>query len=465
MTEKAEEIIISNIYEELPEIVLELNRLFPRDKPLYLVGGAVRDFVLGKKPSDMDFTTKAKPEEIIKITKKWADGIWTVGMAFGTVGIIKNNQKLEITTFRSDVYEHGTRKPQVTFSETIEDDLIRRDFTVNAMAYHINKKALIDPCGGMKDLKDKILKTPREVGKSFTEDPLRMLRAIAFKATLDMDLSVDVFNGVVEFGHLIKTISSERIADELIKMLTSPRPSEALRLLFYTKLSDHFLPEFSALDIEQPTGYHHKNVLEHTLMVVDNAAPDPVLRLAALFHDIAKPKTRKLIEKRVHFYGHDILGAKMTRAALRRLKFSSNIVSQASKLVEMHMRPHTYREGVWTDSAVRRYIRDAGDILSLLNQLATADCTSLKPKVAWAAVEKQKELERQIEEVLRKEDIRAIKPLLNGHEIMEKFNIKPGPMVGKIQKTVLEAQIDGKIENKEEAWQLAQTIFKQSYES
>lgn len=455
------EIIIKNLKKELPREIVQLSSLFPEDKPLYLVGGAVRDILLRKKPTDWDFTTAAKPDEIIDYVRNWADGIWRVGLAFGTVGVIKNGIRYEITTFRSDIYKDGSRKPEITFSQTIEEDLIRRDFTVNSMAYQINDDKLIDPFGGLKDLRDGLLRTPRSVELSFTEDPLRMLRAITFTSTLNFQLNAEVYDGLVDFGHLLKNISAERIADELSKILLSEKPSQALHLLFYSKLSDYFLPEFSSLDIEQPTGFHHKNVLDHTLMVVDNTSPDLTLRLAALLHDIAKPICRKLDGKKVHFYGHDLTGSKMTRKIMRRLKFSSEMTQKVSKLVKMHMRPHTYREGVWTDSAIRRYIREAGDILPLLNQLTVADCTSLNPKVAWAAVEKQRELERQIDEVLEKENIMAIKPLISGTQIMEHFNIKPGPVIGKIHKIMLEKQIDGELSTIDAAWKLAEEIYKE----
>lgn len=450
----------AQIINELPQDVIALSELFPADKPLYLVGGAVRDILLGKNPTDWDFTTAARPDDIVSISRKWADDLWTVGIKFGTLGIIKQNVKYEITTFRSDLYSGGSRKPKVTFSDHIEDDLIRRDFTINSIAFDIQNRVVIDPFHGREDLKKKLLRTPRDPILSFTEDPLRMLRAVAFHANLGVQLSPDTYAAIVELANLLNNISVERIAGELSKILMSDKPSSALEMLFYSKLSDYFLPELSALNIEQPTGFHHKNVLDHTLMVVDNTPIDLEVRLAALLHDIAKPKTRKIIKNNVHFYGHDAIGGRMAKNILKRLKFSSHITERVSKMVEMHMRPHTYREGVWSDSAVRRFIRDADDILPQLNYLTIADCTSLNPKVAWAAVEKQKELERQIEEVQKKEDIRAIKPLLNGIEIMERFDLKPGPMVGKIQKTILQKQIDGELGDKEEAWNLAEQIYK-----
>lgn len=292
------------------------------------------------------------------------------------------------------------------------------------------------------------------------EDPLRMLRAVVFTATLNINLSQEIFDTILKMGHLIKTVSAERIIGELSKILLVNKPSEALRLLFYTKLFDYILPEVGSLDIDQPTGFHHKNVLEHTFLVVDNCQPDLTLRLAALLHDIGKPKCRQLIGKKVHFYGHDIIGAKMAKAILKKLNFPKDITEKVSKTVKMHMRPHTYREQTWTDSAIRRYIREAGDVLHLLNELTLADCTSLKPQVAYRAVEKQKELERQIEEVLSKDDIRSIKPIIDGHRIIERYNLKPGPIIGKIHKLMLEEQIDGKLSSEEEAWDLIDKIIK-----
>lgn len=450
---------------ELPERVRELAGLFGDEHPLYLVGGAVRDLLLGETPGDWDFTTKAAPSEIKGLVRGWADGLWTAGERFGTIGVIKEEVKYEITTFRAESYEPGSRKPQVEFSETVEEDLSRRDFTINAVAYAIADEELVDPFGGLRDLQDRLLRTPGGVEQSFTDDPLRMLRALDFYANLRCRLSSEVQEGLATFGHLIKQISSERIRDELCDILLAEKPSGALRLLHRTGLGRHFLPEFSALEIPQPGGYHHKNVLEHTLQVVENCSAVLPLRLAALLHDIGKPRTRDVVEGEVHFYQHEVVGAAMTERILKRLKFSRKTVSMVSELVRMHLRPHSYMESVWSDRAVRRYIRDAGEILTLLNELATADVTTMNPKVAARAVVKQRELERRIERFLEEEDIRLMKPMLDGHQLMEAFGLQPGPAIGRIQKALLQAQIDGDLTSEEQAWDLARKMYHAMEES
>lgn len=445
----------------LPKEVWELAKLFGDERPLYLIGGAVRDILLGRDPVDFDFASAATPDEVKKLVRSWADNVWTIGEEFGTIAMLKNDAKYEVTTFRGESYRQGSRKPAVRFSDSLKEDLSRRDFTVNAIAYCLTEKVLIDPFKGAGDLKKGVLRTPGPVEQSFKDDPLRMLRALTFHATLGLKLSADVFSGIVEHGHLLVQVSTERIADELCKILVAPRPSDALHVALRAGLTDYFLPELARLDIEQPVDYHHKNVLEHTLQVVDNAQPILELRLACLLHDIAKPDTREVVGGEIHFFRHELVGAKMARKILRRLKFSNEIADKVVKLVKLHLRPHFYRDEVWTDSAVRRYIRDAGDVLPLLNQLVTADCTTLNPKIAKAAVEKQRDLERRIEEVLEKEDLSAMRPMLDGHQVMERFAIEPGPLVGKILKSLLAAQIDGELQTEEEAWVLATEIFEE----
>lgn len=443
----------------LPKDVMELARLFDEDCPLYLTGGAVRDILLGRDPVDFDFATAVTPDGVKKLVRRWADNIWTVGEEFGTIAMLKNDVKYEITTFRGESYEKGSRKPAVTFSESLKDDLSRRDFTVNAIAYSFAEETFIDPFKGSGDLKKRVLRTPGPVEQSFRDDPLRMLRALTFHATLGLKLSPEVFNGIVEHGNLIAQVSTERISDELVKIMMAPKPSDALKLALRTGLSDYFLPELARLNIEQPVDYHHKNVLEHTLQVVDNSAPDLVLRLACLLHDIAKPDTREVVDGEIHFFRHELIGARMARKIMRRLKFPNDLTDKVVELVKLHLRPHFYRDEVWTDSAVRRYIRDAGEVLPLLNQLVTADCTTLNPKIAAAAVEKQRDLEQRIEEVLEKEDLLAMRPMLDGNQVMEAFDIEPGPLVGKILKALLASQIDGELTTEDQAWELARTIY------
>lgn len=445
----------------LPREVWELAKLFDADRPVYLIGGAVRDILMGRDPTDFDFATAASPADVKKIVKAWADNLWTIGEEFGTIAMLKNDVKYEITTFRGESYRDGSRKPTVTFSDSLKEDLCRRDFTVNAIAYCLTEKTFIDPFKGIDDLKRGVLRTPGPVEESFRDDPLRMLRALTFHTTLGLKVSPEVFNGIVEHGNLLAQVSTERIADELCKMLMAPVPSSGLRLALRTGLSDYFLPELARLDIEQPLDYHHKNVLEHTLQVVDNSSAVLELRLACLLHDIAKPDTREVIDGEIHFFRHELVGARMTRKILRRLKFSNEVADKVVKLVKLHLRPHFYRDEVWTDSAVRRYIRDGGEVLPLLNQLVTADCTTLNPKIAAAAVAKQKDLEARIEAVLEHEDLMAMRPMLDGHQVMETFDIEPGPLVGKILKGLLSAQIDGDLETEEQAWTLAREIFEE----
>lgn len=442
----------------LPRQVWELAALFGDEQPLYLIGGAVRDMLLGREPVDFDFATPAPPDEVKKRVRTWADDLWTIGEEFGTIAMHKDGAKYEVTTFRGERYKPGSRKPSVRFSDSLKEDLSRRDFTVNAIAYSLLDRAFIDPFKGIDDLKKGVLRTPGAVEQSFRDDPLRMLRAVTFAATLRLRLSPEVFNGIIEHGQLLAQVSTERISEELCKILLAPKPSDALRLALRTGLTDYFLPELARLDIEQPVDYHHKNVLEHTLQVVDNAEPILELRLACLLHDIAKPDTRSVVDGEIHFFRHELVGAKMARRILRRLKFSNDTTDQVVKLVQLHLRPHFYRDEVWTDSAVRRYIRDGGEVLPLLNQLVTADCTTLNPKIAAAAVAKQRDLEQRIEEVLEKEDLMAMRPMLNGHQLMEAFGIEPGPMVGRILKGLLAAQIDGELDNEDDAWALARRI-------
>lgn len=446
---------------KLDKEVWELAKLFDEERPLYLIGGAVRDILLGREPTDFDFAGAATPEEVKRTVKKWADNIWTIGEQFGTIAMLKNDIKYEITTFRGEKYANGSRKPSVRFSESLKEDLSRRDFTVNAIAYSLTEKAFIDPFKGIEDLKKGILRTPGPVEQSFRDDPLRMLRALTFHATLGLKLSPEVFNAIVEHGHLLAQVSTERIAEELCKILLAKRPSDALRLGLRSGLTNYFLPELARLDIEQPVEYHHKNVLEHTLQVVDNAAPVLDLRLACLLHDIAKPDTRAVVDGQIHFFRHELVGAQMARKILRRLKFPNPVIDKVVKLVKLHLRPHFYRDEVWTDTAVRRYIRDAGDVLPLLNQLVTADCTTLNPRIAAAAVEKQRDLEERIRAVLEKEDLLAMRPMLDGHQVMETFGIGPGPLVGKMLKALLDKQIDGELETEDQAWALARSIYEE----
>ena len=437
----------------LPPEVLELAKLFPEDEPLYLVGGAVRDILLESQPTDLDFTTALTPDKVKIIVAEWSDEMWTVGERFGTIAALKGGIQYEITTFRAEQYDDETRKPEVAFSKTIEEDLVRRDFTVNAMAWGILEDKLYDLFEGRRDLKARVLRTPGSVEVSFRDDPLRMMRALRYHAALNFSMSKEIIVGIQDMGSMLAKVSAERVADELLRTLLADKPSSALRFMHETKLCLFFLPELTELEMDQPGGYHHKNVLEHTLLVVDNTNPESVLRLAALFHDIAKPRTRQIIGNKVSFHHHEYVGGQMTRQIMKRLRFSKSMTQDVATLVEMHLRPASYRDDTWTDSAVRRYIRDAGSLLDPLNALASADCTSLNPRVAQGAYERQKELEHRIAQVREAEDIAALRPMIDGNQIMKEFDIAPGRVVGQLRNALLDAQVDGDITEEDQAWE------------
>lgn len=422
-------------------------------KKLYLVGGSVRDALLGQFHEDLDFATDARPEETIQIVKPWADNLWLIGIKFGTVGLSKGHLKIEITTLRSEVYEDRTRRPQVTFDTDIYFDLSRRDFTINAIAVELPQGRLIDPFNGQADLINRILRTPIGPEQSFTDDPLRMMRAIRFVSTMGMHLSPEVEEAISVYKGELNRVSAERIRDEFSKILTGRNPSKALRLLLNTGLSDEFVPELSKLKITQDPEHQHKDVLEHTLTVVERAEPDLALRLAALFHDIGKPETKEIVEGKVTFYNHDITGAYITKRRLRALKYPRVVIDDVTNLIYLHMRVYTYRMG-WTDKAVRRYIRDAGDLRAKLNALIRADCTTRNPRKARQALTVLDELEERIIRLEEAEETAKIRPPIDGNEIMEYLGIGPGPLVGEALSLLLDAKLEGEIETKEEAYAL-----------
>ncbi len=441
-------------------IIQELYSLFKQgNKELYLVGGSVRDALLGKIHEDFDFATEATPDEVVNMTKKWADNLWLVGARFGTVNLNKNGFKIEITTFRQEIYQKGTRHPGVSFSKEIESDLSRRDFTINAMAIKLPEGELIDPFGGEKDLNLKILRTPLSAEQSFLDDPLRILRAIRFVASLEFEVSSEVKEAMKTYGSLLKIVSKERIRDELSRTLTAKKPAQALRIMVETSLTKEVIPELIDLKVAQDPEYHHKDVLEHTLLVVERVEPDLALRLAALLHDIGKPATKSIIGKRVTFYNHDIVSAKMARKRLRELKYPNELIDEVNKLVFLHMRAYTYYMG-WTDKAVRKYVRDAEELLPKLNALIRADCTSLNPKKIENALSMLNELEMRIKELEEKEASAKIRPPLDGSEVMEFLNISPGPLVGEALNLLLEAKLEGEISAKEEAYELLKNWWK-----
>lgn len=410
---------------------------------IYLVGGSVRDAFLERSVDeyDYDFATDARPERIAEILEPWADVVYTVGATFGTVAARKNGRTVEVTTFRSEVYRDDSRKPHVTFSDDIETDLSRRDFTVNAIALSLMDMVPVDPHDGLADLATRILRTPLEPSISFSEDPLRMLRLFRFQATLGFEPEEDTLEAVRRMGDRLEIVSAERIKDELSKLMTAPAPGAALAGVVGSGLADHFLPELPTLAMEQDPHQRHKDVLAHTLAVVDKASPDLVLRLAALFHDIGKPDTRQFGPDGVSFHHHEVVGARMTRRRLKALRFPKETVEEVSKLVFLHLRPHTLKMG-WSDSAVRRYVRDAGELLPKLNELVRCDVTTANPRRQRAIQSQIDELEHRIAELEAKEEISRLRPPIDGHQVMEYLGIGPGPHIGDIMSAMLERRID-----------------------
>ncbi|MGW7284857.1 CCA tRNA nucleotidyltransferase [Streptomyces sp. NPDC054847] len=424
---------------------------------LALVGGSVRDALLGRLGNDLDFTTDARPEDVLKIVRPWADSVWDVGIAFGTVGAQKAGRvgdavqpfQIEVTTYRSEAYDRTSRKPEVSYGDSIEEDLVRRDFTVNAMAVALPAKEFIDPHGGLKDLAAKVLRTPGTPEESFSDDPLRMMRAARFAAQLDFEVAPDVVAAMKAMAERIEIVSAERVRDEFNKLLLSGHPRKGLSLLVDTGLAAHVLPELPALRLESDEHHRHKDVYEHSLTVLDQAialeedGPDLVLRLAALLHDIGKPRTRRFEQDgRVSFHHHEVVGAKMTKKRMTALKYSNEMVKDVSRLVELHLRFHGYGTGEWTDSAVRRYVRDAGPLLDRLHKLTRSDCTTRNKRKAAALSRAYDGLEDRIAQLQEQEELDAIRPDLNGNEIQEILGIGPGPVIGKAYAFLLELRLE-----------------------
>jgi poly(A) polymerase len=417
----------------------------------YMVGGSVRDAFLDRPLTDVDVTTDARPDAVEAIVRSWADHVWLQGQRFGTVGCEKNGERFEITTFRADVYRPESRKPEVEYANDIETDLSRRDFTVNAMALALDAPELIDPFGGLADLGAHRLRTPLSPQVSFEDDPLRMLRAARFTATLGLRPVPHVVDAIVSMRERLEIVSAERIRDELSKLLLAADPSDGLWLISRTKLSDEFLPELNAMQLEQDPIHRHKDVLAHTVAVVAKTSPRLTLRLAALLHDVGKPKTRGFGPQGVTFHHHEVVGARMARERLVALRYPNEIVDAVTKLVELHLRFHTYRMG-WTDSAVRRYVRDAGPLLDDLNELTRSDCTTRNAKKAAALARRMDELEARIEVLAAEEELARIKPPLDGDEIMAFLGVPPGPLVGEARAFLLELRLDEGPIGKDEAY-------------
>lgn len=421
---------------------------------LYLVGGSVRDALLGRLSNDLDFTTDARPDRVLQIVSEWGDAVWDVGIAFGTVGVTKNGTTLEITTFRADSYDRVGRNPEVTFGDTIEGDLLRRDFTVNAMAIDLIGKTFIDPHDGMDALRLKVLDTPALPQESFADDPLRMMRAARFSAQLDFTAAPRVVEAMTSMAEQIDRITAERVQTELSKLMLAPDPRPGLELLVDTGLAERVLPELPGMRLAIDEHHQHKDVYQHSLTVLAQAIaleksheptsePDLVLRLAALLHDIGKPATREFTSGGgVSFHHHEVVGARMARKRLRALKYSKEIVEQVSQLVFLHLRFHGYGGGEWTDSAVRRYVTDAGDLLTRLHKLVRADSTTRNKRKAAQLQATYDDLEARIARIKEQEDLDRVRPDLDGNEIMRLLGLLPGPQVGQAWKFLKELRLD-----------------------
>ena len=433
----------------LVDATADLSERFQRaDRTLYLVGGSVRDAIVAgdtatgvADDADLDFTTDARPDEIEAVVSGWADAVWTQGKRFGTIACKRGNQKYEITTHRAEVYHPDSRKPEVAFGDRIEDDLVRRDFTVNAMALRLPDLELIDPFGGLADLAARRLRTPLDPEVSFADDPLRMLRAARFTARLGLEPD-EALVDAVRAGHgRLSIVSAERVRDELDKIVMVPVPSVALWFVVRTGLAEEFLPELPGLALEQDPIHRHKDVLAHTLAVVDKTSPDRLLRLAALFHDVGKPRTRAFVDGGVTFHHHEVVGARMTRKRMQALRYANDDVDTVCELVNLHLRFHTYRLG-WTDRAVRRYVRDAGPLLDRLNELTRCDCTTRNANKARALARRMDELEDRIAALREQEELDAIRPDLDGAQVMAELDLPPGPAVGRALAHLLELRMD-----------------------
>jgi len=440
---------------EVHPLAIELGERFrAAGFQLHLVGGAVRDLLLQRPPrGELDFATDAKPEQTIRVLHGWSSRQYLHGIRFGTVGAWKQDTTLEITTFRKEVYPEDDRHPHVEFASDLEVDLSRRDFTVNAMAVRLPEREFVDPFGGLKDLAAGKLDTPLSPEVSFGDDPLRMLRAARFASSLEMVPVPRVVEALRQMAPRLSIVSAERIRDELSRLLLSNKPSLGLNLAVETGLADELLPEIPALKLEQDPVHRHKDVLRHTYAVVERCEADLVLRLAALLHDIGKSATRAFTSDGVQFHHHEVVGARMAEERLRALRYPNDVVGDVVKLVQMHLRFHTYGMG-WNDAALRRYVRDAGPLLDRLNQLVRADCTTQNPQRAKALAALQDDLELRIARLAEQENLQAIRPPLDGDEVMAQLGIAPGPLVGQALSHLLELRMErGPIE-KEEARRL-----------
>ena len=452
-TNAAAQLAITTLIKQAPEATNLAIAFKAAGFKLALVGGPVRDAILGRLGNDLDFTTDAHPKDCEKILNKWADSVWDIGAAFGTVAGKKGDITVEITTYRSESYELDSRKPNVEFGKTIEADLSRRDFTINAMALELttDEPTFIDLYNGVDDLQSKLIKTPGKPEDSFSDDPLRMMRAARFMSQLNFTIDPAVIAAIKSMAARLEIISAERIRDEFIKIIMSDNPRLGITLLVETGLADIFLPEIPKLKLEIDEHHHHKDVYEHTLTVLEQAialeerlgGPNLTLRLAALLHDIGKPKTKELIAGGgVSFHHHEVVGSRLCKERMKKLRFDNHIIKDVAQLVFLHLRFHGYGNGEWTDSAVRRYVRDAEELLIHLHLLTRADCTTRNQKKAEGLAKTYDQLEERIALLMEQEELNKIRPDLSGEQIMEILSIKPSPAVGKAYDFLLELRLE-----------------------
>ena len=429
----------------------ELGRRFgAAGHELHLVGGSVRDALLGRLGDDLDFCTDARPEQTLAVVKGWADAIWETGRDFGTIGVQKDGLRIEITTFRAEAYDGVTRNPTVTYGDNLLDDLQRRDFTINAMAVSVPGHEFTDPYGGLRDLAAGLIRTPATPAMSFSDDPLRMLRAARFASKLQFTVDESVISAMRDMATDLDRITAERIRDEFTKLLSGADPVAGLRLLVDTGLADRFLPELSGLKLEIDEHAQHKDVYEHTLIVVQNAirlegdtGPDFTLRMAALMHDVGKPATKDVgRDGRVSFHHHEVVGARMTKQRMKAMRYPKDVTAEVVELVALHLRFYGYGRGEWTDSAVRRYVTDAGPLLPRLHKLTRSDVTTRNRRKAAQLAADYDALEVRITRLAAEEDLARVRPDLDGNAIMELLGVPPGPVVGKAWKFLRELRLE-----------------------
>lgn len=446
----------STLTAPLPPVVTELGQLFAAaGHELSLVGGPVRDLFLGRTSPDLDFTSNATPDQTLDVIRRWADSYWEIGRDFGTIGLRKSGFMIEVTTYRAEAYDPASRKPVVAFGDSLEDDLLRRDFTINAMALRLPSLELVDPYGGVRDLQAGLLRTPGAPSSSFSDDPLRMMRAARFASQLGITVSGEVSEAMTDMASRITIISAERVRDELTKLILGDAPQRGIDLMVETGLADFVLPEVSALRLEIDEHHRHKDVYQHSLTVLQQACrletgaegpvpgPDFVLRFAALMHDVGKPATRKFEPSgAVSFRHHDMVGSKLTAKRMKALRFDNDSIKAVSRLVELHMRFYGYGEAGWSDSAVRRYVNDAGNLLERLHRLTRSDVTTRNQRKAERLAFAYDDLEARIAALAEQEELESIRPDLDGAQIMELLGITPGPVVGKAYRFLLEERME-----------------------